>query len=112
MLPVGAAALHRVERHHGGKGRYRAGVVLHHVAAQFKRLVVAMAGHVHGATHRVQGDLRRLEVAIRPALAEVGDRGHNQAWVAGVQFVDVQPQARQGARAEVFHQHVGALGQA
>ena len=95
----------------GGHRRVVSGLVLDVAAAQLQGIPLRQAEGVHPAAHPKQRKLRCLVVAVWAGLPEVGQGGHNQVGVDGLECVVVQAEAGHDAGTEALHQDVGVLHQ-
>ena len=106
-----AAAAHEREQDRRDQ-RHRGGAVARRRHREMRRLVL-VAVDVEEAAAREVG--RRIEprlVALRPGLAEAGERGIDQPWMRVAQVLPAQAHAFAQLERKVRHQHVGARDQA
>ena len=95
-----------------GAGGLGAGEELDHVAPQLHGVAAGSAAAVIRPSQGIVDDLRPTEVPVRPRLAEIGDRGHDQTGVVSLQDLIREAQRGQDRGAKVLHQNVGGGGKA
>src|SRR5262245_15223002 len=75
-------------------------------AGSHERRPAWMAAEIHQSAHREGYDARRFEIAIRPRLAETGNRRHYQRWVERPERLVTETQAFKIARRLILDKHV------
>ena len=95
------------ERNRGRERRAVPGVVERDAARRLERVVLGVARAGHRPAQGVQREVDSLEVAIRPRLTEVCDRGHDELRLYLAQHVVAEAEAFHDTRPVVLDEHVG-----
>ena len=82
-----------------------------HALRPAARHVVALAGDAHHAAHALDHEVVAGALAVRPGLAEAGDRAVDEARIDRLQVVVAEAVAREVADLVVLDQHVALRGE-
>ena len=93
------------------KGTHGAGGVINRWRAEFDLVHFRRAGAGHDARCRLDKVIIRSLLTARPTMTEGGDGAIDQPRIDLQQILIAQAQSREGAGAEIFHQHIGAHDQ-
>ena len=105
LAQSGALALHQGAQYAGTE--MDAGQEIAHRGARLGRRSVGLAGRVHDAAHRLDGDVHGREIAIGAVEAVARAAAIDQARVERAQHVPADAEAIHDAGGEILDQHIG-----
>ncbi len=104
-------ALALVQRDEDAEREVEAGGEVRHRDAHARRLGARQPGDAHQPAHALRDLVDATALGVRARLPEAGDRAEHDAWVAGVDRLVVEAEARLHRRAHVLDQDVGGVDQ-
>ncbi len=99
------------QRHERTEGGVHRSQMIGDIARSHQRRSAGMAAEIHQTAHGECDDAGRLEVAVRPGLAEPRDRCQHQRRVSRTKDGVTEPAAFEEARRFVLDQHIGVTHQ-